>query len=76
LFGADGKLSVSIATVSPTSALIHFGINVDATGAPVAAADLKRLGVDPWALAAGVMAAYVAEAEGATRAAAKVRGVC
>ena len=28
------KLSVSIATVSPVSVLIHWGINIDATGAP------------------------------------------
>lgn len=34
------KLSVSICTVSPTSILIHTGLNIDATGAPVDAAGL------------------------------------
>jgi len=34
------KLSVSICTVSPTSILIHTGLNIDAAGAPVEAAGL------------------------------------
>jgi len=42
----DKKLNVSIATVSPVSTVIHFGVNVDAGGAPVAAIGLKDLGVD------------------------------
>lgn len=40
------KLNVSIATVSPLSTLVHFGVNVDSEGAPVAAVGLKDLGVD------------------------------
>ncbi len=44
----DGKkLNVSIATVSSLSSLIHFGVNVDSKGAPVAAIGLKDLNVDP-----------------------------
>lgn len=39
----DGKkLSVSIATKSLTSVLIHVGLNIDPTGAPVAAIGLSR----------------------------------
>ena len=39
----DGKkLSVSIATKSLTSVLIHVGLNIDPTGAPVAAIGLTR----------------------------------
>lgn len=34
------KLSVSICTLSPTSILIHTGLNIDAHGAPVEAAGL------------------------------------
>ena len=34
------KLSVSICTASPTSILIHTGLNIDAEGAPVEAAGL------------------------------------
>lgn len=44
LFVGDGKLSVSIATASPVSVLVHWGLNVDPTGAPVAASGLERLG--------------------------------
>ncbi len=41
LFVDGKKLSVSIATKSLTSVLIHVGINIDPTGAPVEAIGLK-----------------------------------
>lgn len=53
----DRKLSVSIVTASPVSRLFHAGINLDATGAPVAAAGLFDLGIAPSLL----------EGDGATR---------
>ena len=37
LYVGDRKLSISIAAPSPTSALIHFALNIDPTGAPVRA---------------------------------------
>lgn len=40
LFYKDAKLSVSIATLSPVSGLIHVGINIDSKNAPVKAAGL------------------------------------
>lgn len=43
IFVNEKKLSVSIATKSPTSVLIHVGINVDPTGAPVDAIGLNSL---------------------------------
>jgi len=48
LFFADTKkLSVSICTVSPTSILIHTGLNIDPTGAPVEAAGLDaHMGIE------------------------------
>ncbi len=47
----ERKLSVSIATASPVSQLIHVGINIDPEGAPVAAVGLRELGIEPrpWA---------------------------
>ncbi|MDX2085343.1 MAG: DUF366 family protein [Candidatus Melainabacteria bacterium] len=39
-FNDTQKLSVSICTLSPTSILIHAGLNVDSQGAPVEAAGL------------------------------------
>lgn len=40
LFYKDAKLSVSIATISIVSGLIHIGINIDSKGAPVNASGL------------------------------------
>lgn len=40
LYFEDKKLSVSIATVSPVSALIHIGLNIESKDAPVKAAGL------------------------------------
>jgi hypothetical protein len=76
VYAGDGKLTVSIATSSPTSAIVHFGVNVDGTGAPVEVSDLGRLGVDAEELAAAVMSRYVDEVERFVEALGKVRGVC
>lgn len=66
------KLNVSIATVSPVSSLIHFGVNVDAREAPVAAIGLLDLGIDPAAFAEGLLSDLDAELEGVALAASKV----
>lgn len=75
LFVDGRKLSVSIATASPVSTLVHLGINEDATGAPVAACDLGDLGVDGEEFAVRVLASYREEMAGAARARSKVAGV-
>lgn len=46
IYSSGKKLNVSIATVSPVSTLIHFGVNVDSEGAPVPAIGLMDLSVD------------------------------
>ena len=69
------KLSVSIATVSPVSALIHAGINIDASGAPVPAVGLIELGIDPNGLSDRVLEAFAREWEDLSWACAKVRSV-
>ncbi|UCH78333.1 MAG: DUF366 family protein [Candidatus Coatesbacteria bacterium] len=76
VYAAEGKLTVSIATVSPTSALIHLGVNVDATGAPVVAADLQGLGIDERELAEVILNRYAEEVETYREALGKVDGVC
>jgi hypothetical protein len=76
IYVSDGKLTVSIATSSPTSAVVHFGVNVDGTGAPVEVFDLRRLGVDAEELAAAVMSRYADEVERFVEALNKVRGIC
>lgn len=50
-WNADGKLSISIATVSPVSGLVHFAINVSNDGTPVKTASLEDLGIEPKAFA-------------------------
>jgi hypothetical protein len=75
LYLRDRKLSVSVATVSPTSGLIHAGFNVRGEGAPVAAIGLEELAMEPREFAARLLAAYAAEVEGAEAAGKKVRPV-
>ncbi|MGQ9730864.1 MAG: DUF366 family protein [Candidatus Zipacnadales bacterium] len=76
LWVGERKLSVSIATVSPVSTLIHFAVNIDPTGAPVPAIGLGELGVDPWRFADRLATAYVEETELILKTRCTVRGVC
>jgi hypothetical protein len=75
LFLSGRKLSVSVATVSPRSGLIHAGFNLDGEGAPVPAVGLDELGVTPRDFAERLLGAYAAEVAGALRAARSVRTV-
>ena len=72
-----GKLSVSIATKSVTSILIHTGLNIMSEGAPVKASgltsDLGITDIDGFALE--VMKRYSEEVEDINLASTKVRGV-
>lgn len=71
------KLSVSIATKSTTSILIHTGLNILSEGAPVKASGLKsELGIeDIREFALEVMKRYSEEIEDIKLASTKVRGV-
>ena len=74
----DGrKLSVSIATKSITSVLIHTGLNIISEGAPIKASGLKsELGInDTKRFAEEVMKRYAVELEDIYLAGTKVRGV-
>ncbi len=73
LFVERRKLTVSIATVSPVSSLIHLGINIDSIGSPIPAASLKELGAAADWLANDVLAAYAAEQDQLHEARCKVR---
>ncbi len=77
LYIGDKKLSVSIATKSITSSLIHFGLNIDSENAPVNAADLiKDVGVtDIKDFAKKILETYKEEVLDINLAACKVRGV-
>jgi hypothetical protein len=76
LFFGPGKLSVSIATLTPVSSKIHFGVNVErATDVGVETRALQDLGVDPAAFAGALLERYAAEVRGVWDARTRVRGV-
>ncbi len=73
--GQPGKLSVSIATSSPISTLIHTGFNVRTEGTPVATVGLAELEIDPDEFALEVLSRYTTEVEDIWLARCKVRPV-
>lgn len=75
LYARKRKLSVSIATVSPVSGLIHLGVNVEPRGAPVEAIGLNELGVDELAFVREMLARYEEETLSIRRACHKARPV-
>ncbi len=75
LYAAGRKASVSVATRSPVSALIHFGINVRTDGTPIPTFGLAEAGIRPETFARDLLRRYAAELVDIERAAAKVRGV-
>lgn len=77
LFVNDKKLSVSIATKSMTSILIHTGINILSEGTPISVSGLESdLGIkDIKEFALEVMKNYSEEVEDIVLASTKVRGV-
>ena len=77
LFYDGRKLSVSIATKSATSVLIHTGLNIISTGAPVKASGLSEdIGInDIKNFALAVLDRYSKELYDIVQATTKVRGV-
>ena len=76
LFLGRGKLSISIATLSPVSSKIHFGINVQrAMDVGVETSALADLGVKPVPFAKKILGRYSAEQAGVLDARTRVRGV-
>jgi hypothetical protein len=73
LWVGGGKLSISIATVTPVSALLHFAVNATPGGAPVPTSTLQDLGVEPRQFGQAVLARSSAEIESIAEARAKVR---
>lgn len=75
--GKDKKLSVSIATKSTTSGLIHTALNIDPEGAPIDACGLTTdLGItNVEEFAKNVMKRYIEEDTEILEATCKVRGV-
>ncbi len=76
LYANNRKLTVSVASSSNVSTLVHTGINIETTGAPVKAAGLAELGVnDIQSFAENVMLRYQVELEQIYDARCRVRGI-
>ncbi|MBX3022626.1 MAG: DUF366 family protein [Bdellovibrionales bacterium] len=75
IYAGTRKLSISIATQSPVSSLIHFAVNVVNKGTPVETLALEDLQVDAKSFAEAVMERFTTECESIRQATQKVRWV-
>ncbi len=75
LYLREGKLSISIATVSPVSSLIHFAVNCTNDGTPVKTACLEDLKITPAKFAEEAMCRLTAEIASIEEATVKVKWV-
>ena len=76
LFFDNRKLSVSIATKSITSCLIHTALNIIKEGAPISVSDLSEMGIaDIQEFAKKILQRYSSEVESIKMATYKVRGI-
>lgn len=75
IFCGTKKLSVSIATSSPRSSLIHFGINVTNENTPVATCALGDFGIQPISFAKKLMEDFSNEFKTIKEATQKVKWV-
>ncbi|MCD4782820.1 MAG: DUF366 family protein [Candidatus Eremiobacteraeota bacterium] len=73
--GVKRKMTVSIATKSIVSTLIHAGINIRTEGTPVKTAGLAEFDIDPATFASRVMERFILEIEDIRIARSKVRPV-
>ncbi len=75
LFDGEAKLSVSIATLTPVSGVLHAGINISSRNTPVLTKGLEDYRIDPADFAQAILKAFAFEIDSARRALCKVRGV-
>lgn len=75
IYSGDKKFSISIATQSPTSTLIHFAVNVVNRGTPVPTISLQEFGLDAKTFAHEVMRRMCGEIESMRDATKKVRSL-
>jgi hypothetical protein len=75
LYVDGGKLSISIATVSPVSALIHFALNITNENTPVKTSCLSDLKIQPKAFSDQIAEIFLGEIKTIKEACRKVRWV-
>ncbi|MEY4616629.1 MAG: hypothetical protein RJB66_1589 [Pseudomonadota bacterium] len=73
LYWGDRKLSISIASKSAVSTMVHFAVNVSNQGTPVRTCSLEDLGVDAREFAGAAMDAFSMEWSSVLKATCKVR---
>lgn len=73
LYYRDRKLTVSIAAPAPASCMIHLGINIDPSGAPVPAVGLEEMGAEATTLLEELLRRYRDELASCRHAQNKVR---
>jgi hypothetical protein len=73
LFVGKGKLSISIASVSTVSALIHIGMNISNSGTPVQTSALEDFDIDAKVFSSTVLKRFDLEFSRIILAASKVR---
>lgn len=75
LYEDDAKLSVSIATLSPTSTLLHAAINISSKNTPVKTKGLEDFKISPAAFAQKILKDFQEEFQDISKALCKVRSV-
>lgn len=75
IYDGEHKLTVSIATVSPVSGLIHFGINISSKNTPVPTRGLEDYQINWHELAGQILSVYKREEASIQQALTKVRWV-
>ncbi|MDT8316586.1 MAG: DUF366 family protein [bacterium] len=75
IYEGKAKLSVSIATSSPVSFMIHAGVNISSKNTPVETRGLYDYGIEESQFAARILDMFASEMAGARSARCKVRGV-
>lgn len=75
IYLGDKKLSISIATKSPVSVMVHFAMNVTNKGTPVKTLSLEDLKLDPRNLAEDLMVKFQKEFNSIVKATQKVRPI-
>ncbi len=75
LYDGDAKLSVAIATASPISTLIHFGINITNTGTPIKTKGLNDYNINSSSFAKSLLESFKNEWMTAREARSKVKPV-
>ncbi len=73
LYLDEKKLNISVAIPSISSSLIHIGLNIDGTGAPVPVITLPELGIEPGVFAVEALDRISSEFENSLNALFKTR---